>query len=89
MAEVTLKLEKVQGDKDNKSEAKDNEIRTLKKSVKDLESEVLKLKDEAAQDRLLSNKPVRVVSAEQLNESSINHPRGLPEDEDSVEIDFL
>jgi hypothetical protein len=46
------------------------------------------MRDEASQDRLLSHKPVRVVSSELLEESSINQPR-LPDDEDSVEIDFL
>jgi len=53
--EVGAKLDMVQNEKKAANENKEKEIIILKDSIKDMENELKKLKDEAIQDRLLGN----------------------------------
>ena len=92
MSEISAKFEKLLGDKDKSSENKDQEIISLKLSITELEMEISKLREEAAQDRLLGQQHNPVVD---LNESSITHSHlvhrgGMspPEEDGSVEIDL-
>ena len=48
------KFEKVQLDKDRATEGKEREIHSLKGSIRTLEGEISKLREEAAQDRVLA-----------------------------------
>jgi hypothetical protein len=54
MNDLGSKFEKVQLDKDCASETKEREIHSLKGSIRNLEGEISKLREEAAQDRLLA-----------------------------------
>ncbi len=53
--EVGAKLDMVQNEKKAANENKEKEIIILRDSIKDMENELKKLKDEAIQDRLLGN----------------------------------
>jgi len=53
--EVTEKLDKVQNEKKVFHDNKEKEIIILRDSIKDMENELKKMKDEASQDRLLGN----------------------------------
>jgi hypothetical protein len=55
MGEISAKFEKLLIDKDKSSENKDLEIVSLKISITNLETEISKLREEAAQDRLLAH----------------------------------
>ena len=53
--EVTEKLDKVKNEKKVFHDNKEKEIIILRDSIKDMENELKKMKDEASQDRLLGN----------------------------------
>lgn len=53
--EVVAKLDKVQHEKKTFHDNKEKEIVILRDSIKDMENELKKLRDEASQDRLLGN----------------------------------
>lgn len=55
MNEVVAKLDKVQNEKKTFHDNKEKEIVILRDSIKDMENELKKLRDEASQDRLLGN----------------------------------
>jgi hypothetical protein len=90
--DLATRFERLQGDKDKAQESKDREIDKLRSIVKELEGEVLKIKEEAAQDRILAHQINPVIMDESsISNSNIMHRGGLspPEDEaDSVEIDL-
>ena len=93
LGDLGTRFERLQGDKDKVQEGKDKEIGKLRAIVTELEGEIQKLKDEAAQDRILSHQmnPVLDINESSISNSQLVHRGGLspPEDEaDSVEIDL-
>jgi UDP-N-acetylenolpyruvoylglucosamine reductase len=53
--EVSSKLDKVQNEKKVFHDNKEKEIIILRDSIKDMENELKKMREEASQDRLLGN----------------------------------
>ena len=94
MGDLGTRFERLQGEKDKSHESKEREILNLKTFIKDLEGEVSKLKEEAAQDRILSqhHNPVLDINDSSISNSHLVHRGGMSppdeEDGDSVEIDL-
>ena len=83
--EVTEKLDKVQNEKKVFHDNKEKEIIILRDSIKDMENELKKMKDEASQDRLLGNMSNILVN--EFNDASsltnqIHTRQRIPHDED-------
>jgi cob(I)alamin adenosyltransferase len=66
--EVSAKLDNVQNEKKVFHDIKEKEITILRDSIKDMENELKKMKEEATQDRLLGNMSNIVVN--EFNDAS-------------------
>ena len=66
--EVSAKLDNVQNEKKVFHDNKEKEITILRDSIKDMENELKKMKEEATQDRLLGNMSNIVVN--EFNDAS-------------------